>query len=247
MVITGGEGYFWPGTKGKGVLLVHGFTGSPAELRELGELLAKDGYTVMGLRLLGHGTTPEDLEHVTSEQWQDQVQDAVNLLRQTCDRVTVIGLSMGGLLALYAGAACPVDRLVVLSTPIYLFDWRIHFLWLADQLTYKAIPKKRRQVDAPKRYDVAYHCLPIRGIHELKKLLEDVKSRWVSQVDVPILIIQSRTDHTVRPESAEFIYDAAASQEKKLLWIPEGRHVLTLYKGREKIYEAIRSFLEEDE
>lgn len=246
MLMPGGEGYFWPGTETEGILLVHGFTGSPAELRELGELLAKDGYTVLGLRLAGHGTSPEELEQVSYTQWQEQVQDAVNKLRQTCKTVTVIGLSMGGLLALYAGAACPVNRLVVLSTPIYLFDWRVHFLWLADRLPYKALPKKWRHVDAPERYDVAYHCMPIKGVHELKKLLVEVKNRWVSQVDVPILIIQSRADHTVRPESAQFIYDAVASRKKKLLWLPEARHVLTLYTGREKLYEAIRSFLEEE-
>ena len=245
MVMPGGEGYFWPGTKRKGVLLVHGFTGSPSELRELGEILARDGYTVLGLRLAGHGTTPDDLEQVTYTQWQDQVQEGVNQLRQCCETVTVIGLSMGGLLALYAGAACPVDRLVLLSTPIYLFDWRIHFLWLADKLPYKAIPKKKRQIDAPERYDVAYHCMPIKGVHELKHLLDDVKTCWVSQIEVPILIIQSLSDHTVRPESAQYIYDAVASREKKLLWLPEARHVLTLYTGREKLYEAIRSFLEE--
>ena len=245
MIMPGGEGYFWPGTKGKGVLLVHGFTGSPSELRELGEILARDGCTVLGLRLAGHGTTPDELEKVTYTQWQDQVQEGVNRLRQCCDTVTVIGLSMGGLLALYAGAACPVDRIVLLSTPIYLFDWRIHFLWLADKLPYKAIPKKRRQIDAPERYDVAYHCMPIKGVHELKQLLDDVKNCWVSQVEAPILIIQSLSDHTVRPESAQYIYDTVASREKKLLWVPEARHVLTLYTGREKLYEAIRSFLEE--
>lgn len=245
MLMPGAEGHFWQGTRKEGVLLIHGFTGSPSELRELGEILVKKGYTVMGLRLAGHGTTPEDLEGVTYTDWQDQVVDAVNLLRETCDRVTLIGLSMGGLLALYAGAVCAVDRLVVLATPIYLFDWRVHFLWLADKLPYKAIPKRRRHVDAPARYDVAYRCMPIAGVHELKKLLSDVKHLWLPQVEAPILIIQSLADRTVRPESAQYIFDTVASEEKKLLWLPQSRHVLTLYEGRELLYQEIQKFLEE--
>ena len=244
MLMPGAEGYFWQGSRKDGVLLIHGFTGSPSELRELGEILAQDGFTVMGLRLAGHGTAPEDLAGVTCEDWQNQVVDAVNLLRETCDRVTIIGLSMGGLLALYAGACCAVDRLVVLAAPIYLFDWRIHFLWLADRLPYKAIPKRRRHIDAPARYDVAYPCMPIAGVHELKKLLSDVKHRWLPQVDQPILIIQSLADHTVRPESAQYICDTVASERKKLLWLPQSRHVLTLYEGRDLLYKEIQKFLE---
>ena len=57
-MLSGGEGYFWPGTSGTGVLLIHGFTGTPAELRELGEILHKRGHTVQGLLLSGHGTMP---------------------------------------------------------------------------------------------------------------------------------------------------------------------------------------------
>ena len=116
-MLQGAEPYFWPGTRGKGVLLVHGFTGSPSELRELGEILHRKGYTVEGLLLKGHGTDPRDLLEVKAEQWEEQVRQGVAHLKETCAQVTVIGLSMGGLLALYAGAATSADKLVVISTP----------------------------------------------------------------------------------------------------------------------------------
>lgn len=139
-MLQGAEPYFWPGTRGKGVLLVHGFTGSPSELRELGEILHRKGYTVEGLLLKGHGTDPRDLLEVKAEQWEEQVRQGVAHLKETCAQVTVIGLSMGGLLALYAGAATSADKLVVISTPIYLYDWRVYFLWLADRLPYWPFP-----------------------------------------------------------------------------------------------------------
>lgn len=244
-VIPGAEPYAWEGTNGQGVLLIHGFTGSPSELRELGEQLHAKGYTVEGILLAGHGTDPRDLLKAKAEQWLEQVGQAVERLRQSCDTVAVIGMSMGGLLTLYAGAELPVDKLVTLSTPIYLFDWRVHFLWLADRLPYWAIPKSPRSVDAPERYNVAYRCMPIAGVHQLVKILRLVKHREIPRVHQPILIIQSRTDHTVRPESAQYIADQVASECKKLLWVPEARHVMTLFTGRQAIYAAIEAFLEE--
>lgn len=244
-VLPGAEPYAWEGTNGKGVLLIHGFTGSPSELRELGEQLHQKGYTVEGILLAGHGTDPRDLIHVKAEQWLDQVRQAVLRLRQRCNTVAVIGMSMGGLLTLYAGAELPVDRLVTLSTPIYLYDWRIHFLWLADELPYWAVPKSPRKVDAPERYNVAYRCMPIAGVHQLARLLEFVKYREIPKVRQPVLIIQSLTDHTVRPESAQYIADHVASAEKRVRWVPEARHVMTLFTGRQAIYAAIEAFLEE--
>lgn len=245
MVLPGAEPFFWKGENNKGVLLIHGFTGSPSELRELGEELHRKGYTVEGLLLAGHGTDPYDLLDVKAEQWEEQVRQGVDHLRETCTQVTVIGLSMGGLLTLYAGAVTKADKLAVLSTPIYLYDWRVYFLWLADRLPYWAIPKHPRTVDVPERYNVAYRCMPIKAVHQLVRLLKAVKGKYLPQVAQPLLIIQSRTDHTVRPESAVYIHDRAASREKHLLWVPQARHVMTLYKGRQAIYAAIEAFLEE--
>ncbi|WP_278674188.1 alpha/beta fold hydrolase [Acidaminococcus fermentans] len=245
MVLPGAEPFFWRGTNKKGVLLIHGFTGSPSELRELGEELHRKGYTVEGLLLAGHGTDPHDLLDVKAEQWEKQVRQGVAHLRACCSRVTVVGLSMGGLLTLYAGAVTDADKLVVISTPIYLYDWRIYFLWLADQLPYWAIPKHPRTIDAPERYNVAYRCMPIKAVHQLVRLLKAVKGKYLPRVHQPLLIIQSRMDHTVRPESASYIEQHAASARKQVLWVPQARHVMTLYKGRQAIYTAIEAFLEE--
>lgn len=245
MVMPGAESYYWEGNNQRAVLLVHGFTGTPAELRELGETLHQHGYTVYGLRLAGHGTDPRELTKVTYPEWLDQVREAVENLKHQCREVTVIGLSMGGLLAVYAGTLPQVDRLVLISTPIYLYDWRIHFLWLADRQKAWALPKHPREIDAPERYNVAYSCMPLFGIHQLEWLLLLCKGRWLRKVQVPLLIIQSRTDHTVRPESARYLYAHVSSRKKKLLWVPKARHVMTLYKGREKIYQSILHFLED--
>src|SRR5947207_15572 len=87
-----------------GVLLIHGFTGSPPEVRPLGEYLAQQGLVVHGVRLPGHGTRPEDLLAVTWQDWAAHVREALDALHAECETVFVGGLSMGGLLTLYLGA-----------------------------------------------------------------------------------------------------------------------------------------------
>ena len=99
MIMEGAEPFFLPGGS-MGVLLVHGFTGLPAELSMMGEYLQQRGCTVLGVRLAGHGTTVEDMSRMTAEDWLDSVRDGYALLRGSCERVVVAGHSMGGLLAL---------------------------------------------------------------------------------------------------------------------------------------------------
>ncbi len=243
-MLTGAEPFDWKGTNDWGVLLVHGFTGSPSELRELGERLHEKGCTVMGILLKGHGTRPSDLIGVTAEDWVKQVLEGIRLLRKECPKVAVIGLSMGGLLALAGTASEPVDRLILISTPIFLYDWRVHFLWLAGQVI-SSLPKRRRHIDAPARYDVAYHEMPLAGVQELKRLLAWVKWQGLKQVTSPCLIIQSRADRTVRPESADYLYEHITSSVKRIYFLEEGKHVVTLYKEREEVYREIFKFLEE--
>nr|MBA3820853.1 alpha/beta fold hydrolase [Deltaproteobacteria bacterium] len=90
-----------------GVVLVHGFTGTPYEVRYLGEQLARAGYAVRGPRLPGHGTRVEDLDVTTWSDWVAEVDRAVEALRRRCDRVAVIGQSLGGLLALHHASRHP--------------------------------------------------------------------------------------------------------------------------------------------
>ena len=99
MILPGAEPFFLPGGP-KGVLLIHGFTGLPAELLLMGQYLHKLGFTVLGVRLAGHGTTVEDMSHMTWEDWMDSVRDGYAVLSGFCESIDVIGHSMGGLFSL---------------------------------------------------------------------------------------------------------------------------------------------------
>lgn len=119
MIMSGAEPFFLPGGR-TGVLLIHGFTGLPAELLLMGKYLQAQGYTVLGVRLAGHGTTAEDMSHMTGEDWLDSVRDGYALLRGCCDRVVAGGHSMGGLLALLLAAEQEVMGVISMSAPIYM-------------------------------------------------------------------------------------------------------------------------------
>ena len=246
MIISGAEPFLFHGSNKVGVLLVHGYSGSPAEVRELGEKLYKEErYTVLGVLLPGHGTDPHNLEHTTWEDWYLAVQAGVRQLQRDCDKVVVIGMSMGSLLTLKAAAEFNLDAIVVMSTPIYLYDWRVHFLWLAKRLSW-AMPKRGKRVtDADQRFNVAYDCLPLEGVKQTWNLITYCKRYVLKKVKAPCLIIQSKLDHTVRPLSARYIYKSIASKIKRIYYLENSRHVLTLYQEREPVMLEIIKFIKE--
>jgi carboxylesterase len=113
MIMTGAEPFFFHGSEDVGVLLVHGYSGTPAELRELGERLHTDNnYTVLGILLPGHGTDPHDLERIKWQDWYLAVEAGVKMLKQTCRKVVVIGMSMGSLLTLMAASELELQWLL---------------------------------------------------------------------------------------------------------------------------------------
>jgi carboxylesterase len=105
-----------------GILLVHGFTGTPKEMRTLGEYLAAQGHTVLGIRLPGHATQPADLPHMCWMDWLHAVEDGYHFLHSAGRKVFIMGLSMGGILTLTAASRLEVKGAVAMSTPYSLPD-----------------------------------------------------------------------------------------------------------------------------
>ncbi|WP_339060383.1 alpha/beta fold hydrolase [Tepidibacillus marianensis] len=136
------ESFFLEGKKSTGILLIHGFTGSPAEMRLLGEYLHRDGYTVYAPILRGHGTTPEEMAQTTKEDWFQSVVEAYNLLKEKgYSSIVAMGLSMGGILALKLAISEKLTAVVPLAAPIYVYDKRI--AWAKWLKYFKAYNRKR--------------------------------------------------------------------------------------------------------
>jgi carboxylesterase len=226
----------------RGVLLVHGFTGTPAEMRLLGEHLHAQGFTVLAIRLPGHGTSVQDMESTSWRHWYGAAIDGFQLLTGLCNEISVAGLSMGGLLALKLAAEFPIHRVVALSTPIFLMERRIPLLPLY-RVFRRFVPKKRRDYeDTDPLYYVGYDSTPLSSLSSLLDLIEIVKVDLPS-VHCPSLLVQSRREHTVRPESATFILEHLGAQQKELFWLKNSGHVVTVDFERETVFAKITDFL----
>ncbi|MBQ7318183.1 MAG: alpha/beta fold hydrolase [Phascolarctobacterium sp.] len=243
-VIKGAEEFMLQGTTDKGVLLIHGYTGTPAEMRLLGDHMHQQGYTVLGVRLPGHGTKPEDLNETEWQHWYAAAEEGFLRLQERCSEVMVAGLSMGGLLAIKVAAELPVSKAAILAAPIYVQDKRAPFLHFLSFFI-KYLKKRKRNYFVAEKYNLAYDVMPVKPLGSLFALVDLCKKKLLEKITVPCIVLQSTIEHTVNPKSAQYIYDKISSSEKKLVWYKNSGHILTLDVEREKVFEEISKFFEE--
>ena len=245
-MMEGGEAFFLPADGEKGVLLVHGFTGMPVELRPLGEYLHACGFSVLAIRLSGHGTSPEDMERHTKYDWQNSVLDGYTLLSGATKNISVVGHSMGGALSFILAARKKVERVVSLAAPIFMNpDIGIKLLPPREKCDGVYFPKARRHIvapDIPDAVNKTYRKMPLVSIHELLSVIEDEKEA-LPQITVPTLIAQSVADFTVEPRSAEYIFENLGSTEKEIFWLEKSGHLLPIDVEREQIFARTAEFL----
>jgi carboxylesterase len=211
-----------------GCLLVHGFTGTPNEMRGLGRYLADEGHTVLGVRLFAHSLDPRDMMRAVWRDWAASVEDGYWMLREAGREVVVLGLSMGGVLALELASRLPVAGVVAMSTPASLpKDWRVNFTRQLSLIMPYVDKGPSDWVDpAVEATHVDYPRYPVRAIGELRGLLAELQ-RALPQVQAPTLVIHSRTDGGVAPENAEAVFAALGAAQRELLWIERSGHVVT--------------------
>jgi len=209
-----------------GVLLIHGFTGAPPEMRYLGDYLHDRGMTVHAPLLPGHGTTAADLNRCRWPDWTGAVEDALAELRDHCDTVFAGGLSMGSLLALHlasehadlAGVLAWSPALRIANPLIYLSPLMRHLL--------RTFPKERRSDLCDPRAETriwAYPVRPVAAVAELLALQREVRRR-LTRVQQPLLAVQSRADHTVHRRSGEMVLQGVASDDAELVWLQHSGH-----------------------
>lgn len=228
-----------------GVLLVHGFTGSPSHMRPLGEsIYDKLGHTVLGILLPGHGSTIQEMEQTGWADWLESTRLAFNRLAQSCDEVYVCGLSMGGVLTLMMAEEMLLAGAISISTPMRLRDRTAglaKIIWpLLRYRGWRNPPNK----DASK-YDIGYADTPVRKVPDLLYLMKQARTN-LHKITCPLLIIQPKLDETVRPISAHLIYDGAINaMKKKIIWLEQSKHVCTIQPEFDKLLSSIEKFIEE--
>lgn len=227
-----------------GCLLVHGFSGSPPEMRPMGEYLAAKGLTVLGVRLAGHGTSPEDMATTTWRDWVASAEEGLRELQRRCDQVFVAGLSMGGLITLHLAAHNPLDGIVAMAAPAYIADWRFRFMPLAQHFIRWVVPDIESDLTDPKAEEriFSYDRLPTRCVVSLGELLRLVR-RELPQVKVPALVMQGEKDHHVPADSARIIFEELGAADKEIVWWPNSGHAITVDSEREAVWARAYEFI----
>lgn len=243
-LIPTAEPFYFPGGP-TGCLLVHGFTGSPKEMLWMGEYLSQRGYSVLGVRLAGHATRPDDMVRTRWQDWSASVEDGWHMLSKSCQQTFLAGLSMGGALCLLAATQLPAAGVVTMSTPYDLpEDPRRRYIKLMYRLqtsVAKGPPDWHNPQAALDHVD--YPSYPTRSILELGALLAEMRLNLHS-VKIPVLLIHSRQDHSVLPENMQAIYNDLGADQKSMLWIDNSNHVITREPERLRVFQAAENFFQ---
>ncbi|MGD2027853.1 MAG: alpha/beta fold hydrolase [Anaerolineales bacterium] len=231
-----------------GCVLTHGFTGTPKEMRLLGEYLHKQGFTVLGIRLAGHATSLEDMMRMRAEDWLASVEDGYHMLKSHCDSVFLIGLSMGGVLSLIQAARLPVNGVAALST---LYDFPVRWVqkvpWMMRVIS-PFMPTQAKNENTTwfnpdmAEEHISYPKHPVRSAYELYRLLKRLQAT-LPDIQLPTLLIHSKDDDYVTAEHAEKIYANLGAPEKELVWVERCRHVITRDGQTSRVFEPVEGFV----
>lgn len=222
-----GDAFVWPGGP-VGVLMIHGYTATTAEVRPLGKLLHERGYTVAGPLLPGHGTTPQDLNRQRWTDWTATVEQAYRELAARCERVFIAGESMGAVLALYLASEHPeLEGLMLYAPALQVPRDRVILGRLLQHITpIRPKPAKGKPTVADTRWK-GYTVNGVRAAVQLFDLQQETLRR-LERVHQPLLILQGRLDVTIDPRSGETILRQVRSTEKDLYWLEDSTHCVIL-------------------
>src|ERR1035437_4766931 len=268
--LTPDGGIFMRGRNGQAVVLVHGLTGAPSEMRFLAWFLNTHGYTVSCPRLANHAQPLHILKSTRWEEFYAGVRKAYTDLRVDHEQVYAGGLSMGALLALMladefqaglAGVSC-------LSPTLFYDGWNVpwyHFLLplgshtpLRNFIYFKEEPpyglkNERIREKVHQFYETAdihemrdvdrygYPYFPVRLLGELRRLVGRLKKR-LPHVQCPCQIIQARHDDMSSVRNAQYIYDHVASRRKEIVYLEDSYHVITADQERAKVAQSMMDF-----
>ncbi len=227
-----------------GIILVHGYTGSPIAMRPWAEYFLQRGYSISVPLLPGHGTRPEDLNMVKWPEWPAKVEEELDWMHAQGMKVFIFGLSMGG------GTTLNVSIKHSSSIAgIVLVNPMVHVKFIAPQIAWAVsrLQKMRKSVgDDIKRPGVTEHgydSLPIVGLYQLLKMLSYTRKR-LHDVTVPLLLFHSKDDHTLPVSNTEIIMAGIGSIPKQRIELVNSFHVATLDYDQEIIFENSLIFVQ---
>ena len=224
-----------------GVVLSHGFTGSPHGLRAWAQALAAAGFAVRMPLLPGHGTSWQDLNRTRWQQWHGALDEAYLELDAQCDQVFAAGLSMGGALALRIAATRPVAGVLLVNPGLTVDDPRAPLAGIL-KLVLKSTPAIGNDILKAGMDEGAYTRTPVAGAHELNKMFKDTV-RLLPRVTAPVQVYRSTVDHVVSDSSMALLRRGLTHAPLEVVQLENSYHVATLDNDADRIFEGSAAFI----
>lgn len=205
-----------------GILMIHGFTATTAEVRQISTFLSHFGYTIHAPLLPGHGTTPRELNSIRYQDWITEIDQAYNSIKNQCQAIFVAGESMGAILSLHLAEIYPELRGVICYSPALI----VKNLWLSMILRYfiDVIPKNSASDDLPWK---GYTVNPVNASSELFKLQQVTKSK-LARIHQPTCVFIGGKDERIAPDAGKFLLSKISSPIKELHYFDRSPHCMIL-------------------
>ncbi len=244
-------------TSTQGVLLIHGLMAAPEEVREWGEFLFSQGYTVYAPRMAGHGTSAIDLAQRTMEDWVESVERGHEILKGYCDNIIIAGFSTGGAMALYQTIKHPdaFDALISISAPLKFKKFSAHFAapinnWnllsrlFGDALLDQWMDTSEFVTNHADNPHINYLRCPVSGIVQIQRLMKKVYPGLAS-ISIPTLIIHAKGDPKVDVQSGRDIFKKIKTKHKTYKEIDFNLHGIVRGDIAKEVFAEVSAFLHE--
>lgn len=233
-----GDDFYWEGNS-TGILLIHGFSSTTAEVRLLAEKLHAAGYTTAGPLLPGHGTHPDDLNRATWGMWMEKVKQTYESLLAHCQRVFVGGTSTGALLTLELARQHPEIPGLLLFAPAIKVSgiWVRHILWPFI----KYFKKSSMNDSLPWQ---GYNVNPLKAGAELHKLQKHVR-RNLPSITQPVVVFTGEFDQVIAPDSAQIVLEGVQSTVKHHFHMDKSGHSIPIDCQLDQVTEHVLRFIED--
>ncbi len=246
------------------VLLIHGLTGSPFEMKYLARKLSKAGFAVKGPCLKGHCTTLKDLSKTNWEDWYGSVRESFIEMKKSSDSVSVVGLCMGALLSLHLSHefGSEVAAVSLISTTLFYDGWSLPWYKFLLPIAYyfpfryiysysetepygiKNKALRERIVNLMKNDSIAYTKTPAASIHELFKLINQVKKE-LPAITTPALILHSDEDDLTSIKNPDYVEEKIGSKVVRKIILDDSYHMMTIDNQKDRVAEETISFFQE--
>lgn len=227
-----------------GIILVHGFTGSPISMRPWAEFLLQRGYSISVPLLPGHGTTPADLNLKKWQEWPTKVEEELDWMHSEGMTVFIFGLSMGGATTLNVALkhSSSIAGIILVNPMIHVKFVTPQFAWVVSRFQ-KMRDSVGDDIKRPGVTEHGYDHLPAVGVYQLIKMLTYTRKR-LHDVTAPLMLFHSKDDHVLPVENTEIIMKGVGSVPKQRIELVNSYHVATLDYDQDVIFENSLIFLQ---